>query len=96
MEPLKDDQFANEDKMLLHLTKLIKDRISPLHIDFVNYSIEAIENKQVLRIDCQPATIPAYLVDRGDEHFYVRTGPASTSLKLSRVYKYIQMRFEGR
>ncbi|MEM9823068.1 MAG: RNA-binding domain-containing protein [Bacteroidota bacterium] len=91
---LKEDQFVNEDKMLLHLTKLIKDRISPLHIDFVKYSVEPLDDKQVLRIDCQAATLPAYLIDRGDEHFYVRTGPASTSLKLSRVHRYIKMRFE--
>lgn len=91
---LKEGQFLNGDKMLLHLTQLIKERISPLHVDFINYSIEAIEEKKVLRIDCAAATLPAYLVDRGEEHFYVRTGPSSSSLKLSRVYKYIQMRFE--
>jgi len=80
--------------MLLHLTKLIKDRISPLHIDFVKYSVEAVEEKKVLRIDCQAATLPAYLIDRSEEHFYVRTGPSSTKLKLSRVHRYIKMRFE--
>lgn len=91
---LTEDQFANEDKMLLHLTKLIKDRISPLHIDFVKYSIEMVHDKQVLRIDCQASTVPAYLIDRNEEYFYVRTGPSSTRLKLSRVHKYIKMRFE--
>jgi CRP-like cAMP-binding protein len=91
---LKRDQFSSHDKLLLHLTKLIKDRIGTLHIPFLNFSVENITNKNILRIDCLPATHPAYLKDGNDEHFYIRTGPATTDLKLSKVYDYIKGRFE--
>jgi len=90
---LSDDQFQNEDKVLLHLNKLIKDRIGPLQTRFVNAEVEKINDKHVLRVDCEAATLPSYLHDRGTEYFYVRTGPASTSLKLSKVYDYIRLRF---
>lgn len=93
---LQHDQFENTDKMLLHLTKLINDKISPLHSQFVNVFVEEIEGKQVLRVDCEAATIPAYLSNQNDDHFYVRTGPSTVSLSVRKIYDYIQMRFGGK
>ena len=90
---LENDQFQNEDKMLLHITKLINDRISPLHSQFINLNIEGINEKQVLRVDCEAATVPSYLTYQKEEHFYVRTGPSTTSLNLRKLYDFIKMRF---
>ncbi len=90
---LENDKFQNHDKMLLHLTSLIKKRIGSLYIPFLEYSIEKIGDKFVLRIDCLPASMPAYLIDDNQDHFYIRTGPSSTSLRLSKVYAYIKERF---
>ena len=87
------DRFENFDKMFLHLTRLIKEHISPIHIEFVKFEIEEIGDEHVLRIDVEAATLPAYLKDRSDELFYVRTGPSSTNLKVSKIYDYIKMRF---
>ena len=87
------ERFENYDKMLLHLTRLIKEHIGPIHIEFVKFEIEKLDEKNILRIDCEAATMPAYLKDRSDELFYVRTGPSSTNLKISRLYDYIKMRF---
>lgn len=91
---LAQDQFANDDKLLLHLTKIIKDRIGTLFMNFLHFSIEILDNKKILRIDCQPGIEPAYLKDGQHEHFYIRTGPSTTDLKLSKVYPYIKERFE--
>ncbi len=93
---LKDDQFQNEDKMMLHLTMLINTRISPLHSSYVNLGIEEIQGKQVLRVDCEAATVPAYLNHSNEDHFYVRTGPSTTNLNVRKIYDYIQMRFAGK
>ena len=49
---LKSDQFENSDKALLHLTSLIKSRIGALFLKFIHFSIEEIDKKQILRIDC--------------------------------------------
>jgi len=90
---LKNDQFPNHDKLLLHLTKLIKDKIGPTFTSYLHFSIENIGEKHLLRIDCQPAPKPAYLQDSQQGYFYIRTGPASTALPLAKVYGYIRERF---
>ncbi|MEL7249790.1 MAG: RNA-binding domain-containing protein [Bacteroidota bacterium] len=92
---LDEDRFANHDKMLLHLTKIIQERIGPLFIQFLHFSIEQVNGKDVLRIDCGPATKPAYYKEDQVDHFYIRTGPSTTDLRLSKVYSYIQERFEA-
>ncbi|MBI1228110.1 MAG: cyclic nucleotide-binding domain-containing protein [Bacteroidetes bacterium] len=91
---LDADQFGNMDKMLLFLTQLVNDRISPLHTKFLHPTVEQISGGQVLRVDCQPATLPAYVKDAVLEHFYIRTGPSTIDLRLSKVYEYVKTRFE--
>ncbi len=87
------DRFENYDKMLLHLTRLVKEYIGPLYIEFLKFEIEQIDKEHVLRIDCDAATLPAYVKEKYDDAFYVRTGPSTTHLKVSRIYDYIRMRF---
>lgn len=88
-----EDRFENVDKMLLHLTILIKDRISTIHMEFIKFEVEQLQGKYVLRIDCEPATVPAYLKEHNEEHFYVRTGPSTSRMKTSKIYDYVRMRF---
>ena len=90
---LEKDQFSNHDRLLLHLNKLLTDRIGTIFTKFVHASVEKVNERALLRIDCQPATRPAYLRDGQQEHFYIRTGPSTTALALSKVYHYIQERF---
>jgi len=90
---LKHDDFENDDKMLLHLTRLIKEYISPLHKKFVDFHVEHFEQGAVLRIDCEPATLPAYLRAKDGEVFYLRIGPSTNKLAVSKIYDYICMRF---
>lgn len=90
---LDNDQFINHDKLLLHLTALIKDRIGALYLKFLHFTLEQIENKSILRVDCVPSTIPAYINDGQRDYFYIRTGPSTTDMRLSKVYDYIKERF---
>ncbi|MEM6318571.1 MAG: RNA-binding domain-containing protein [Bacteroidota bacterium] len=90
---LSEDRFASDDKLLLHLTKIVQERIGTLHLQFLHFSIEQVKDQPVLRIDCRPATFPAYCKEDKLEQFYIRTGPSTTNLKLSKVYKYIKERF---
>ncbi len=88
------DRFENSDKVLLHLTRLIKQRISTLHMRFIRFEIDELGQQQVLRIDVDPATMPAYITEiNNHESFCVRTGPSTTQLRVSKIYEYIQMRF---
>ena len=91
---LQEDKFNDDDHMMLHLTKLIQERIGIQHTRFINSNVEASDNKKVLRVDVKPGSSPAYLLHNKDEVFYVRTGPATSQMKVSEIYNYIQSRFQ--
>jgi len=90
---LQNDKFPNDDRMLLHFTKLVNDRIGMQHMSYVDCYVDPVEGKKVLRIDIRPANIPAYLEHHGDEYFYLRTGPSTSSLRISEHYDYVKNRF---
>lgn len=90
---LATDRFSNEDKMMLHITNLIKSKIGSLHLKFVSIRIVDCKKEKLLRIDCRAATSPAYLIMDGKEDFYIRTGPSTTSMRLSKIHNYIIQRF---
>ncbi|MCD4790705.1 MAG: putative DNA binding domain-containing protein [Bacteroidales bacterium] len=90
---LENDKFRDNDHLLLHLTKLIQERIGIQHTAFVRSVVEEINGNRLLRVDVKPSPIPAYLVHNNDEILYVRTGPATSQMKVSEVYDYIQSRF---
>jgi signal-transduction protein with cAMP-binding, CBS, and nucleotidyltransferase domain len=90
---LVKDGFRDNDHMLLHLTQMIKDRIGTEHTQFIKGVVEESNGNKVLRIDVKPATTPAYVTYNNEEYFYVRTGPATTELSVSKIYGYIKERF---
>ncbi len=93
---LQQDKFPNEDRIMLHFTNLVRERMSTYHVSFLDYTVELINGRRILRVDCNPATRPAYLRHSNNEFFYVRTGPASTELRISEVHDYIVRRFQAR
>ncbi len=90
---LENDKFKDDDKTLLHLTKLIQERIGMHHTKFIRAVIEGTDGSKILRVDVKPSDIPAYLTHNNDEIFYVRTGPATAQMKVSEIYSYINSRF---
>lgn len=90
---LKNDKFQNHDKLLLHFTKLIKDKIGTTFTNYLNTNIEKVGEGYILRVDCQSAPKPAYVNGGEQDFFYIRTGPSTTSVRMSKVYGYIRERF---
>lgn len=90
---LEYDKFENDDKALLHLTQMIKERLGTHFMQFINCSVEPLESRKIMRIDIAPSNLPAYLTGNNEEYFYVRTGPSTTELKPSQIYEYINNRF---
>jgi hypothetical protein len=90
---IEADKFENDDKALLHLTNMVKERLGTHFMQFINCSVETIESRKIMRIDVAPSNKPAYLIQNNEEFFYIRTGPSTTDLKPSRIYDYIHNRF---
>ena len=92
---LRTDGFSNEDRMNLHLVNLIRDHMSPHHMIYVHPRFEDFEDERVMAIECRPAKSPVWLKDGKVEHFYLRTGAATTELTPSQTQQFIKQRFNG-
>ncbi|WP_299186923.1 RNA-binding domain-containing protein [uncultured Aquimarina sp.] len=82
------DNFTNDDKLLLHFTNLLRDKIGDKTLGFVHFDIVNIENKKVLRVEVSKSNSPVFVTFQNNEYFYVRSGPSTLSLKFSEFYNY--------
>lgn len=87
------DRFENDDKLLLHFTNLLRDKIGEKSLGFVHFEIVKIENVKVLRVDVSKSNKPVFVNFQGIEYFYVRSGPSTLSLKFSDFYEYNNKHF---
>ena len=82
------DNFANDDKVLLHFTNLLRDKIGEKTLGFVHFDIVKIENEKILRVEVSKSNTPVFVTFQNKEFFYVRSGPSTLSLKFSEFYNY--------
>jgi len=87
------DSFPDEDKLHLHLTNLIKDKIGLQFMMYIQPHMDEFEDKRVLVVDCLPARSPVYLKDGTEARFYVRAVGATAELKGNEAQDYIAQRF---
>lgn len=92
---IENDNFPNEDRMNLHLINLLKDRLGPQHMLYIEPRFEDLDGKRVLVVCCKPSNLPVYLKEGNTEQFFIRTGPATTEMRASEMQQYIQFRFSG-
>lgn len=90
---LENDAFANQDKMLLHLNNLVKERLGSKHFLYIQPHFDDLEGKSVLVVDCLAARSPAYLKEGSEERFYIRSVAATVELKGSQIQDYVALRF---
>lgn len=90
---LEMENFPNNDKLMLHVVNLIKERLGPQFPRFIKISIERVNSKEILRVDCQRSPIPVFMKHENEEKFYIRCGPSSSDLPLSEAHDYIQREF---
>lgn len=93
---LENDNFQNDDKMLLHLTNLIKSHIGNEFLPFIKYSVVNLKEKKVLHVNCKSSKKRVFLKINGEEEFYVRSGPSSAKLEGSSLVDYIEHKFGRR
>ena len=87
------DQFASEDKMNRHLVNLIRDKMGPQHMNFIQMRFGEYRTKRVLMVECQRGRGPIFVKDGGAERFFMRTGAATTELVGAGLQDYLKHRF---
>jgi hypothetical protein len=89
---LDADGFASDDKCRLHFKNLINRHIGAELSRYLNFNLVRLADKQVGVVSCRRALEPVYLKGGKTEEFYIRSGPASDALPVSKVVSYIQNR----
>ncbi len=87
---IADDGFASEDKMSLHLTDLLNDRLGAAIWVNVHANFEDLGRHRVLRVQCDAAGQPVY--DQ-QGRFFVRTGHATRELTPKDAAEFVAQRF---
>ena len=89
---LEQDSFANEDKCRLHFKNLINQHIGAELSKYLRFAIVPMDDKEVGVVSCARSSEPVYLKTGKNEAFYIRSGPSSDELPVSKVVAYIQNR----
>ena len=87
---IDDDGFASEDKMNLHLTNLLNDRLGAAIWANVHANFEDLGRYRVLRVRCDPSG-EAIFDKQG--RLFVRTGHATVELSAKDASAYVAQRF---
>lgn len=89
------DKFESKDKYALHLTNVIKTKIGKKNLPLINLQFIEIDNKTVLKIECEKSKTPVFIKSPADEEeFYIRAGPSSVQIKGSELIDYIEKNFK--
>jgi DNA-binding response OmpR family regulator len=83
------DAFENEDKYLLHVNNRLQQHLGAEHAANVRFGLYPSGSIKVLLVECSPASKPVFLVDAGQESFYVRAGPGTRKLTMSQMLAYV-------
>lgn len=89
---LDADNFANDDRCLLHIQNLIKQHIGLEFSPYIAIRIHTFDTGKIVIVSCSPSKVPVFLKDNDKEHFFVRSGPSSVALPVSKALKYIEDR----
>ena len=89
---IEKDNFSNNDKFHLHFINLIKQKIGKKYLSSIDFQIGKVENKTVVRVDCNKNKKSVFLKEGKEEEFYIRAGPSTTELKASSLIDYINKR----
>lgn len=89
---LDADNFANDDRCLLHIQNLIKQHIGLEFSPYITIKIQKLGAEKIVIVSCLPSKIPIFLKNNDKEQFFVRSGPSSVELSVSKALKYIEDR----
>ena len=89
---LDTDNFASEDRLLLHWNSLLKAHVGIEFAPLVRSAVRSLDDRRVLLIQCLRSPRPAFFRRENDEAFFVRAGNGTQQLRPSEVLAYIDQR----
>ncbi len=89
---LAADGFANDDKCRLHFKNLINQHIGTELYKYLSFSLVHVNGTQIGIVTCSRSDEPVYLKTAKSEEFYIRNGPSSDALSVSKILPYIKSR----
>jgi len=87
---IEHDEFESEDRMNLHLTNLLNDRLSPAIWANVHANFEDYGTKRVLTVRCDPSGKPTF---DSQGRLFVRTGHSTRELSAQEAAEFVQAQF---
>jgi hypothetical protein len=91
---IEKDNFQSNDKFCLHFTNLIKGKIGNPFLPYIHSELVMLENKNILKVECEKSQRPVFLKNEEDEDFYIRAGPASVLISGTKLIGYINNNFK--
>jgi len=89
---LEADGFVTEDKCRLHFKNLVNQHIGAELSRYLRFDLIRLEDRQIGVVSCSRSSEPVFLRTGKNEAFYIRSGPSSDMLPVSKVVSYIQNR----
>jgi hypothetical protein len=89
---LELDVFENDDKCRLHFKNLIATHLGADLSKYIRFELLPVDGKTIGVVPCARASEPVFLRDGNKEHFYIRNGPTSDELPVSKAMNYIKRR----
>ncbi len=86
------DDFENDDRCRLHFKNLINQHIGLEFSKLLSFQIRAIAGKKIIALECASSREPVFLRTKNEEAFYIRSGPSSVSLPISKTLRYLDGR----
>ncbi|MEN8129220.1 MAG: RNA-binding domain-containing protein [Pseudomonadota bacterium] len=89
---IEPDGFENEDRCRLHFKNLFQQHIGLEFSKFVHFDLRPVSGKEVIAIECERSKVPVFLAARNEESFFIRSGPSSVKLSISKTLMFLRHR----
>jgi tetratricopeptide (TPR) repeat protein len=90
---IEKDGFATSDRFLQHLSNKILSALGEVAASYIESCIHPLDGFAVCEVVCKSSKVPVFLRSKSEEEFYVRTGPRSDRIPLSKFLEYARTRF---
>jgi len=92
IEGIEADGFESDDKCGLHVKNLLNQHIGAEFSRYIDCGLKTINGKTIVVITCEKVADPVFLSVGKNEDFFIRSGPSSIRLSMSKTVKYLQQR----